>query len=118
MSQTMTLPDDFADLEGCAAHWGRPTEAARSEIRWKASAEDFAQLYGAIMPRIDAILSYLAALPLGNLNEADANLFNLAAAFAEAAPHHELYKGSPNVPFSFAAPRFTPGHGDEISWKP
>lgn len=117
MNQIMTLPNDFADLKDCATQWGRPTEAERSEIRWKASAEDFTQLYGAVMPRIDAILAYLADVPLGNLNEDDANLFNLAAAFAEAAPHHELYKGSSDVPFSFAAPRFVPGHGGDISWK-
>lgn len=32
---------------------------------------------------------------------------------AEAAPHHELYGGSPQVPFSFDARRFVPEHGGE-----
>lgn len=116
MNQTVILPNSFSDLAAWAAQWGRSNEIERSRIRWKATAEDFANFYAAIMPRLDAILSYLADVPLGNLNEADANLFNLAAAFAEASPHHELYKGSADVPFSFSAHRFVAGHGNQISW--
>ena len=37
---------------------------------------------------------------------AELNLFYLACAFAEAAPHHELHGGSANVPHSFDAKRF------------
>ena len=116
MTDTPTLPAAFADLAGLAARWARPTEKARSEIRWAASPADFAAYYEAMMPHLDAILAHLATCPLEGMSEADTNLFCLATAFAEAAPHHELYKGSADVPFSFSARRFVPGHGDAPSW--
>lgn len=116
MTDTMQLPQGYEDLATMAARWARPTEAARSEVRWNASAGDFASLYDAMMPRLDAILAELATLPLDGMDEAQTNLFCLAAAFAEASPHHELYGGSPDVPFSFSARRFVPGHGATPSW--
>lgn len=112
MTTTLALPAEFADLAPFAAKWGRATEIDRSRIRWGASSADFASLYGAVMPRLADILQTLAGCPLDGMDDAQTNLFNLAAAFAEAAPHHELYGGSADVPFSFAAPRFQPGHGD------
>ena len=112
MTTTLALPAQFADLAPFAKQWGRATEMDRSRIRWGASAADFANLYSAVMPRLSDILEALAECPLDGMDEAQTNLFNLAAAFAEAAPHHELYGGSADVPFSFAASRFQPGHGD------
>lgn len=112
MTTTLALPTAFSDLAPFAQKWGRATENERSKIRWTASAADFASLYGAVMPRLPDILQVLAGCQLGAMGEAEINLFNLAAAFAEAAPHHELYGGSADVPFSFAAERFQPGHGD------
>jgi len=116
MTDTVSLPQDFEDLAPFARTWARPTENARSEIRWSARPVDFAAFHSAMMPRLPGILDYLGALPLEGMDEAQTNLFCLAAAFAEAAPHHELYGGSPDVPFSFAARRFVPGHGDTVSW--
>lgn len=116
MTDTVKLPQGYEDLAGFAAKWARSTEHARSEIRWAASAADFAAFYEAMMPRLPAILADLGKLPLDGMDEAQTNLFCLAAAFAEAAPHHELYGGSPDVPFSFSARRFVPGHGNTPSW--
>lgn len=116
MTDNVKLPQGYEDLATLAARWARPTEAARSEIRWNATKEDFAAFYDAVMPRLSGILAYLAALPLDGMDEAQSNLFCLAAAFAEAAPHHELYRGSADVPFSFSARRFVPGHGGTLSW--
>lgn len=116
MTDTILLPSAFADLAPFARKWARPTENARSEIRWAATAADFAAFYQAVMPRLPEILDYLGTVPLQGMDEAQTNLFCLAAAFAEAAPHHELYGGSPDVPFSFSASRFVPGHGDTPSW--
>lgn len=115
MTTTLALPAAFSDLTPFAEQWGRATENDRSRIRWGASAADFASLYAAVMPRLPDILEELANCALDGMDEAQTNLFNLAAAFAEAAPHHELYGGSADVPFSFAAPRFQPGHGDAAS---
>lgn len=112
MTTTHALPAAFSDLVPFAEQWGRATENERSRIRWNASAADFTSLYAAVMPRLPEILRVLAGCQLDGMDEEQTNLFNLAAAFAEAAPHHELYGGSADVPFSFAAPRFQPGHGD------
>lgn len=109
------LPTGFEDLAALAAEWARPTESARNQIRWAASAADFAAFYEAFMPRLPQALDHLAAREPGAMNETDRNLFALAAAFAEAAPHHELYGGSAEVPHSFAARRFVPGHGERPS---
>ena len=116
MTDSILLPQAFAELAPFARIWARPTENARSEIRWSASPADFASFYAAVLPRLSDILDYLSTVPLEGMDEGQANLFCLAAAFAEAAPHHELYGGSPNVPFSFSARRFVPGHGDTPSW--
>lgn len=118
MTDIIVLPAGFEDLAPYAARWARPTENARSRIRWEASKEDFANFYAAVMPCLGAILARLETTPLDGMDEASANLFNLAAAFAEAAPHHELYRGSAEVPHSFAAVRFVPSHGDVASSAP
>mgnify|MGYP003120280900 CR=1 FL=1 len=115
MSNTVKMPEGFEDLAGFAAKWARPNEHRRNAIRWSASPEEFAALYAAVMPRLDAMLSALQACPLDGMDEAHTNLFNLAAAFAEASPHEELYGGSAQVPHSFSAERFVPGHGNAPS---
>ncbi len=63
-----------------------------------------------------AILEELSGYSLDGMDPAQRNLFCLAAAFAEAAPHHELYGGSAAVPHSFSAHRFAPRHGAKESW--
>lgn len=115
MTTNARLPAEFRDLERFVERWARPTENERNALRWSATASEFAELYEAIMPRLDAILEMLSCIKSDELEGADANLFNLAAAFAEASPHHELYGGSPVVPHSFAAERFRPLHGDTRS---
>lgn len=117
MTDTPVLPAGFEALAPLAAIWARPSENARSEVRWAAQPADFAAFYEAMLPRLPDVLAYLAALPLESMDAAQTNLFCLAAAFAEAAPHHELYGGSADVPFSFEARRFVPGHGDQPSWQ-
>lgn len=112
MTFTASLPPGFEDLAPFVAQWARPTENQRSAIRWAATPADFAGFYEAILPRLPGILEALAGYPLDGMTAAQTSLFNLAAAFAEAAPHHELYGGSAEVPFSFDAHRFQPGHGD------
>lgn len=113
MTDTIALPAGFEELAGLAARWARPTEGQRNAIRWTSSKADFADFYTRFIPHLDAALERLEKVPLDGLEEGpDANLFHLVAAFAEASPHHELYGGSAEVPFSFAARRFQPGHAD------
>lgn len=109
---SLPLPARFAELAPLAALWARPSENARSEIRWSASAEDFRTLYEAMMPRLADILELLSGHPAAGMPEDVHNLYLLACAFAEASPHHELYGGSNAVPFSFDAQRFVRTDGD------
>lgn len=111
-----TLPAEFTKLSPLAAKWGRRTEDERNQIRWNASAADFAELYQGVMPDLDRILALLRNYRQQGMPEDVANLFHLACAFAEASPHHELYGGSKDVPFSFDARRFVPEHGS-TAWE-
>lgn len=117
MTDTPVLPQGFEALASLATIWARPSENERSEVRWAAQPADFAEFYDAMLPRLQDVLEFLADLSLEHMDVAQTNLFCLAAAFAEAAPHHELYGGSAAVPFSFAAQRFVPGHGGQPSWQ-
>lgn len=104
------LPDGYLELMPLAARWARPTEIERSEIRLAASAADFASLYEAFMPRLSQVLDLLRNYQLDSMPEDVRYLFDLTCAFAEAAPHHELYGGSADVPNSFDAKRVVPAH--------
>lgn len=108
----MIFPPAFEGLETIAQKWAKPTETARDEIRWNATSEEFAAFYETVIPHIDAILDFLSTRQPEDLDKAERRLFYLACAFAEASPHHELYKGSAEVPFSFDARRFVPAHGE------
>lgn len=105
------LPPGFADLEPLVARWARPTENGRSAIRLAATAQDFAEFHATVQPRLAALLDLLAGCPPHPEDPACYNALMLASAFAEAAPHHELYGGSAEVPHSFDARRFVPEHG-------
>lgn len=112
MTYANILPPGFEELEPLVERWARPTENARNAIRLSASAEDFATFYALMMPRIDTLLALLKNCPPKPENPSEYNALMLACAFAEAAPHHELYGGSAQVPHSFDARRFVPDHGD------
>lgn len=107
----MILPATFADLGPLAARWARRTEAERGKIRLAAQAADFEGLYVAVMPRLEEILCVLSGHAVDGMPDEVRNLFDLACAFAEASPHHELYGGSAEVPHSFDARRVVPAHG-------
>lgn len=107
-----SLPEGFADLEPLAARWARPSENERNAVRYAATAEDFAAFHGALLPRLDALLTYLRDCPAQPAEPLQRNALMLACAYGEAAPHHELYGGSNEVPFSFDARRFVADHGD------
>jgi hypothetical protein len=112
MSNMNKLPAGFEDLEPLAERWARPTENARNAIRYAASAADFADFHAHMMPRLDALLALLQQYPPSPEDDAENLALQLVCAFAEAAPHHDLYGGSPQVPYSFDARRFVPDHGD------
>lgn len=104
------LPPEYAHLASFAAGWARPTEVERNEIRLAATRDDFASFYEAFMPHLRDILDLLSHHQLETMPPDVRYLFDLTCAFAEAAPHHELYGGSAEVPHSFESRRVVPGH--------
>lgn len=113
MIDTYSLPAGFEELEPLVERWARPTESARNAIRLEANAADFADFYARMMPRLDALFTALQVCAPHPDGDAEYRALQLLCAFAEAAPHHELYRGSPQVPFSFDARKFIPDHGND-----
>ena len=103
----------FADLLPLLEQWALPSEQARSQVRWHTDADGFQAFYAAVLPRLDELLAFVDRYELGALPPEVLPFFHLLLAFAEAAPHCELYGGSNRVPNSFDAARFVAAHGFE-----
>jgi hypothetical protein len=108
----VTLPKGFEHLSDLLPEWAFATENARSEKRWASTPRQFQVFYDAMMPELDRILALLAKYPTHGAPEDVANLFRLTMAFAEAAPHTEMYANSNSVPNSFDARRVVAAHGE------
>ena len=108
------LSAKFATLEPFVASWSLETELQRSQRRWTATVEDYQDFYNAMLPMLDDVLAYLDKFKLGEIPENARALYHLTLAFAEAAPHNELYNCANEVPNSFAASRFVAAHGEQI----
>ena len=108
------LPEQFSRLEPFVEHWAFPTELQRSQQRWSAGPDDYRRFYDAMLPLLDQVLDYLDRFKPGEVPEPALPLYRLALAFAEAAPHNELYDCSNKIPNSFAAHRFVAAHGEVI----
>lgn len=106
------LPEQFSQLESLAETWALPTELQRSQQRWIATPEDYRRFYQAMLPVLDEVLDYLDQYQPDAISEPALPLYHLALAFAEAAPHNELYDCSNTVPNSFDAHRFVAAHGE------
>jgi hypothetical protein len=103
------LPESFADLEPYVA-WALPTETERSRKRRSSTMEEIQAFYGAILPRMDAIIDYLNQLPLHNLPADAQRLMNLTLSLAEVSTAVELFK-QPTVIDGYDAERFIPAQG-------
>ena len=112
MTEQSRLPARFVQLEYLAQQWALPTEKQRSAKRWSASADEFQELYDAMVPLISEILAYLDQFSLDEMPEDALALFHLSLALAESAPHVEFYKGAAKVPHSFDARRMLATRGD------
>jgi hypothetical protein len=106
-----TLPAAFRELEIFVPLWAFASENQRSEKRWRSSPGDFEAFYKTMLPRIEEILAYLDKYPIDAIPVEAKPLYHLATAFAEAAPHVEMYKSQAEVPNSFDARRFVAAHG-------
>ena len=102
------LPEPFADLESYIA-WSLATESERQRKRRASTMAEIQTFYDAILPRMDAVISYLDQFPL-NAMPADAQrLLHLTFSLAEVAAAVELFK-QPSVADGYDATRFVPTH--------
>jgi hypothetical protein len=107
---SIPFPTAFADLTPFL-DWALPSADERQTRRRTASRTELKAFYDAMLPRIEAILAAVDAYPLGQLPEELHGVYFLALSLAEAAPHIELYGGSPDVPYAFEEVRFVAAHG-------
>lgn len=107
---TISLPQDFADLQPFADKWAKPTEYERAAERRSATPEQLKAFYDVALRRLPEILERADRHPLGNITGADRHLFHIALSLAEVAPHVEFYKSDPRVPFAFREERLRGFH--------
>ncbi len=89
-----TLPSAFADLAPYL-DWALPTDRERSAKRQSSSMDEINAFYHAMLPRMDAILSYLEKYPAEQVPADVEGLFFLTLSIAKIAPAVEMY-GEPN----------------------
>jgi hypothetical protein len=97
--------------------WDLASADARQTKRRTTSREGLKAFYDAALPLIPAILAKADEHPLGTLPADLRPLYNIALGVAEVAPHIELYRGDPNVPYAFEEARFVAVHGDQETWR-
>ena len=62
MSAT-SLPEPFTDLEPMAAVWALATETERNQQRLSSPMGRIQAFYDTMLPRMEAVLTYLSAFP-------------------------------------------------------
>jgi hypothetical protein len=112
----ITLPPDFEMLTPFL-DWNLPSADERQRKRRASSRVDLRAFYDGVLPYMEKVLKEMDKHPLGKLPENLQPLFNIALAVAEVAPHIELYKGDPSVPYAFDEDRFIARHGGQATWK-
>lgn len=110
---TQTTLKQFKDLDQFLPGWALATENQRRAKRKSSTSGELKQFYDAMLPRLEEILDLADQYPMGKMPPEVEQYFFLALSLAEVAPHVELYKGNPNVPYSFTEERFIAVQGDE-----
>ena len=98
------LPSGFEDLE-VWMDWSLVTMAERSARRCSSSMEDLEAFYGAMLPRLEAVLGYLAEIPADDEAPENKRLLDLAKSLAEVAPAVELFF-EPTISYGYDVSRF------------
>ena len=98
------LPADFADLEPWT-HWALTTMAERSARRSTSSMQELEAFYGAMLPRMEAVLEYLGRVPTDDAAPENRRLLDLTKSLAEVAPAVELF-AEPTISYGYDVARF------------
>lgn len=110
------FPGGFEDLSEWSA-WALDTADERQTKRRNATSAELDAFYEALVPRLEAILEEVDKFPLGGLPPSHHAIYNIALSIAEIAPHVELYKSDPDVPYAFEETRMIATHGREATWQ-
>ncbi len=84
------LPPDFADLAPFVKDWALATERDRYFKLLATPIEELRVFYDALLPRAEAIVTYLSSLPLDDLPADGRVLHELLLTFVETAHPIEL----------------------------
>ncbi len=105
------LPAAYRHLEPWAERWALATQVERETTRRASTGTQLKAFYGALVGEGDGIIAHLNAFPLDQMPAPEQRLLYLMLSLAEVAPHVELYRDDPRVPFSFEEERFIAEHG-------
>ncbi|HTY56020.1 MAG TPA: hypothetical protein VMB26_12505 [Candidatus Binataceae bacterium] len=90
-SEKSVLPVSFFELEPLA-HWALATEQERMTARESSTWEELQTFYGAMMPRMTAIIEYLNRFPLNDMPADARRLLLMALSVVEVSIATELYR--------------------------
>ena len=85
------LPEEFRDLEPFIG-WALEKERQRTEKRVASTMEEIRAFYGAVFPRIEAIMAYLDRFPYDAMPAPARRLFHISLSLVEVANLVERYK--------------------------
>ncbi len=100
-----TLPAPFAHLQPLADNWSLPTERERHRQRLASTIEEMDAVYAALVPEIEAILTFLNARALDEMTAEENNLLMLTLSLAEIFPAVQIFR-QPGNPDGFDTSRF------------
>ena len=99
------LPSEFAHLQALAESWSLATERERHLRRLASPIEELDAVYRALLPEIEAILTFLNQHELDALTMEETNLLRLTLSLAEIAPAVQIFREAGN-PDGFDTARF------------
>ena len=106
---TKPLPAEFADLSRFADAWALPTEQERHRKRNATDLATVRALYAALLPRMDAMMTFLSRYPVEGFDTLPAevrNLHNLALAFMENSHPIDMDWRTVDIEDAFPSERF------------
>lgn len=99
------LPEEFADLAPLVDEWSLRSEKERHDKRVTSRLEEVKAFYGAVLPRMDAIIAYLDRFPLAAMPPDAQRLYFLALTCMEMSHPIDLHWRTPDIDDAFPSSR-------------
>ncbi|HET9731477.1 MAG TPA: hypothetical protein VFP54_02275 [Acidimicrobiales bacterium] len=88
---SVTLPEEFADLQRWAPTWCLATETERYDRRMGSSMAEMQEFYDAFFPRLEEAIDYCDAYSLDDLPEEVVNLLHLVYSLVMVSMSIEIF---------------------------